>query len=438
MAYAMLVINLCGFQIKSNLLYFIPRSPKNFKQYVNHTILLSLAASAVGALALAVLHEVISERISFDFITPLILYVLFFVNLDYLESYWIALQQPSKVFIYSTVRTVARLSTVILAAIYAGSIYQLIYAIVIVELARLVVVLVITLRLDLLSLRIDRTKARDQLGFIIPLGIAASIHYANHYVGQIAISSHLGVIALAVYAVGAYQVPILNIIRGAIADAIFPDMVRAASSEAADRLSLWKRSNVAYTFLILPAFIVTFWYADILIPLVFTDKYTESVPIFRVLLIVMLTQCFGFSAPLRAANRNSTLVSANLLMLLTNLACILSVFYFAPSIAIFGPAIGLVVGYVVQQIFLGLFTAMEYRIHWTRLLKWRSLAFLAFASAGSWLVLLLGEQIPMSPLVRMLVFSILFGLTYFLVVRSAQMEEVETVWLAVSTRFRRA
>ncbi len=434
--YAMLITSIAAFSIKSNLLFFIPHDPANTRVHVSHTTLMTLFASASACLVLYAFRDVLLENTSFDFFLPLILYVLLFLNLDFLESYWLAKGQPNFVMYYSVVSTAVRLGGVIGTAILTKSVINMLYALCVVEAIRIVVVAFIMARTGILKLSLDKPVLQQQLSFVIPLGISGSLHHASQYIGQIAISVHLGVVALAIYTIANYQVPILNIVRGAIGDSIFPEMVRQAADETGDRLGLWKRANIAYTSLIIPFFAIVTWYADLLIPWIFTDEYSDAVPLFRILAVVMVIQCFEFSSPLRAIRKTTFLLLGNILMLATNVALIFLFFRYFSDVAIFGPAVGIICGYIVQLTFFGWCIMYFYDVPVRLLLKWRSLALIGLCTLAACLPLLAGEFVTLNEFIRVPIFSFLSVAVYLTTIRYFRLEEVETVIEAVTSKLR--
>lgn len=436
MVYALLVANLATFSIPSNLLFFIPHDPADTRHYLSHTNWMLISTSILACIFIWIFHERIQANTSFDFLVPLAIFVFLFVNVDFIEPYWLANKQANNVFYYSTSRSVIRLAAVIVTAAITKSVDAVLNALITVEIIRVIVTLVILQRTQLLSLTVNPSVLKRQLIFVVPLGLASSLHFLNLYLGQIVISVKLGVVALAIYTIASYQVPILDIVRSAIGDAIFPDMVHEASGQAGDKLRLWKRGNVAYSFLTAPVFAILIWYADVLIPLVFTEQYADAIPIFRVLLPVMLIQCFEFSSPLRAANRTRLLLAGNSLMLGANMVCILIFFRFFRNFAIFGPAVGIMLGYVVQLTFLGWCVTKVYSINITELLKWRSLAIICLCTALVYPVLFIGEFVDMPDIVRVCVFSLLYAVGYFIIIRRTRLEEVETVMSILTKKLR--
>lgn len=437
LAYAMLTAMLAAFSAKSNLLYFIPKDPTRTSQYVSNTAWIVLGTSSAACLILFLFRDLLLGNTSYDFLLPLCLYVLFFTNMDILESYWIATKQPGNVFVYSVARTAVRVTAMLATAYMYPTVQALLITIVSVEAARILVVFLIVTKLPI-ALTLPATDViRSQFSFVIPLGLAGSLHHVNQYAGQIAISSFLGPVALAIYAIGSYQIPVLQIVRGSINDSIFPDMVRQASEDTVDRLRLWKRSNVAYTLLIVPVYVLLVWYADDLIPLVFTDKYADSVPIFRILVTVMLLQCFEFSSPLRALSRTGILLVANSIMVAVNIGLIIAAFVVLPAQALYAPAIAIVAAYVVQLAFLGLSITRAYKIRPVQLMKWRSLAIIAGAAALAMAALAAGEVLAIGELMRLVTFSSLFLIIYFSCLKFSGIEEFSILLSTVTRRLRR-
>lgn len=434
--YAMLVSGLAAFSITQNLLYFIPRHPENTQRYVGHTNWLTFATSILACVTLWVFGEQIRSNTSFDFLLPLGAYVLLYSNLTFMEAYWIATQQPKFVFYFSTIRTAARLGAVVLTAYQTRSVEAILHALILVEFARVVIVLLLSRQLGLLTFKIDGEMLRQQRSFIVPAGMASSLNQLHLYLGPIVISVQLGVTALAVYAVASYKAPVVRIIRGAVSDAIFPDMVRQAASEQHDRLRLWKRGNIAYSFLIVPIFFVLFWYADVLIPFVFTDKYVGAVPIFRILLLVMPIEAIEMNSPLRAVNQTRHLLAGNLLLVVANLLCIVIFFRYFKEVAILGAAIGVVAGYIVQHIYMGWQITRVYGVSIGNLLKWRSQAAIYICTATSGLTLLAGEFLLLPAYFRLPVFTLLYFGAYFGMLRLFRLEEVETIVAALHQRLR--
>lgn len=437
-AYSLIVISIAIFSIPSNLLYFIPSNPEKTRALVSHTHVIAFCMSVVASIAILLLGPVIKELTSFDFVVPLAIYAVLFVNGNFLESYWIARKQPKYVFYYSTLRTTARLGAVLITAYCTRDVIAILSVMIIVELIRVVIVVWIAMRSNLIALGVDWTLMKEQLQFITPVGLASTLQFIHQYIGQVAVSAQLGVLALAIYSVGSYKVPVVRIARSAVTDSIFPDLVRHVAERDEGKLQLWKRGTTAYSVVIVPVFWLLLWYADTLIPIVFTPEYAEAVPIFRVLLCVILLETVEFTSPLRAANRTQDLLVGGLLLLGTNVLCMALFFRNFPSVAILGPAVGVVAGYIVERVYLAWRAMRVYNLDLRNVLPWRDLAKIHMCAIVAVLLPVLGEHGVTPEIYGMLGFAVLYLLGYVVGVWMLGIGEVEALGKAVWRGLRRA
>lgn len=115
--YALLAVTVFSFGIKGNLLFFIPKNIKNEKIYINNSIIFILITSSIGLAIVQLLSDVLSKQISFDYIDIMSIYIFVYINLDLVESYWLAKKRSDYVFYYSSLTLVIRMLVIITTAI---------------------------------------------------------------------------------------------------------------------------------------------------------------------------------------------------------------------------------------------------------------------------------------------------------------------------------
>src|SRR5688572_29381767 len=101
MIYAGLLTVLCAFAVDSSLTYFLPRFPERERAFVTQTTLITLAMSTICLTTLLLMRFFVLKLVTIDFVTPLAVYVFLFVNLNWVEYYWIAKRKPMIVLYYS-------------------------------------------------------------------------------------------------------------------------------------------------------------------------------------------------------------------------------------------------------------------------------------------------------------------------------------------------
>lgn len=428
--YAMISAVIIAFSIPNNLIYFVPNRPEKERQIVSHSALFLLLMSLVGILVLFLGGDLLRSRTSYDFVVPLMLYVFFFVNLDFFEGYCLGKRRTIAVLYYSTARTVARIAAVVLAAYFSRDIMFVLKVMIAVEAVKCAFLAFYFRRH--LTTRLDAALVKEQLRFIVPLGSAEVIGYCNSELAKLVISVTMGVERLALYKIGSYQIPVIGIIRSSVIDVLFPDMAVAGER---DRLRLWQRANVVFCFMIFPVFAVFMYHARTFIETLFTDRYISAVPLFRIYLIMMVLQCFEMGTPLRAANRNRPFIFGSILSLAVDIGFILAFFKIIGFIA---PAIAIVLGETSIAFYLGRKVMRLYAVGAGGLLMWRKILSVAAACVAAFPALFAGELFAMNAVARAVVFSCLYLGVYLLVVWRFRIDEVELIRGKVERIVRRA
>jgi O-antigen/teichoic acid export membrane protein len=430
MAIAMFITSLAGFALSANLNYLIARSPERESVDISNTCLLMLAVSILSALVVVLARQwIVPPEISSAW-ALLAVYVFLFLNLEVLVSYWLAHGKSVQVMGYTLALTVWRIAT-LLAATYWLRDVELIFIVIVCSEAIKNLCIYVWLRLrGLLVYRWDSAAMREQVRLVAPLGAGSVLYKLNDF-GKVVVGTQMGPVPLAIYTTAAYQVPLVNIVQGALADVIFPDMVKRSQKDPVQGLILWKRAQVLIFATICPAWVLLTYWAEPLVRLLFTDAYVAATPYFQVFLLLMVRQCFQFSTPLRSVADNASFAHANLIALAINAGLIVALM---PRYGLWGPTLGLVVGQTFTSIYLGARVLRRYQLPLSQLCQWDKLG-LALASSLVALAALHASQLylPRTAL-GMLAGLVVFALMYTLAARVILREEYGYVMRAILRR----
>jgi O-antigen/teichoic acid export membrane protein len=379
MATAMFITSLAGFALSANLNYLIARSPDRQTVDITNTCLLMLGVGTASALLVFLLREwLVPPEIAGSWLL-LSVYVFLFLNLEVLVAYWLAHGQSGPVMGYTLAVTVWRLATLLAATYWLRDMELIFVTLVCAEAVKNLWIYVWLRRRGLLVFRWDKAAMREQLRLVAPLGAGSVLYKLNDF-GKVVVANQMGPVPLAIYTTAAYQVPLVNIVQGALADVIFPDMVRRSRNDPKQGFLLWKRAHVLIFAVICPAWALMTYWADPIVRVLFTDEYAAAVPFFQVFLLLMLRQSFQFSTPLRSVEDNKSFAHANLVALLINAALILTLM---PRFGLWGPTLGLVVGQVWSSVYLGARVLRRYRIPLSELCQWGKVGLAMLASLAS-------------------------------------------------------
>jgi O-antigen/teichoic acid export membrane protein len=149
---------------------------------------------------------------------------------------------------------------------------------------------------------------REQLSFALPLGMMAITTLLLSRIDQFIINSSLGREALAVYAIGAAQLPFVPIIAGSVANVTFPLMAKYQKEKRLDEFTdLWRRAWLKTAVLFVPIFVFFFITADQFIRIMFTDDYAGAIPVFRIFLVLFLSATTDYAGVLTAFKKQGYL-----------------------------------------------------------------------------------------------------------------------------------
>ena len=243
---------------------------------ITNTCLLMLAV-ALSALVVVVLRAwIVPPEIENAWLL-LAVYVFLFLNLEVLVSYWLAHRQSLQVMVYTVAMTVWRIGTLLAATFWLRDVQMIFVTVVCAEALKDLWIYVWLRRRGLLVFRWDLQAMREQIRLVAPLGAGSVLYKLNDF-GKVVVANQLGPVPLAIYTTAAYQVPLVNIIQGALADVIFPDMVKRSQRDAKQGLLLWKRAQVLFAR---PSarWVQRSYFAEPLVRVLFTIRC--AVPYFR-------------------------------------------------------------------------------------------------------------------------------------------------------------
>jgi len=414
MVYASLVGPLVSFGIARSLPFLIPKYPEQERTWVTQTVLYVAASSCVAIIAIFFAGDLIRAKTSFDFVTALQLYLIFFTNFDFIELYWLGKKRTDYVLYYSTGRLLALTTVVVAAALLTRDALSIVYGLVALEAIRCLLVFWYSNSRRWFTSRLSRASLTLQASYFLPLGSGAVVQTVNSNAGMLFVSTMIGAEALAFYAIGTFAMKIIDILRGAIADVIFPDIVEVKSAAPKDALPLWRRATVWYCVMLFPVAILFLFYADVVVTVLFTAKYSAAIPIFSEFAFSLILSCFDFHLPLRVQNANRYFLIGNIIKLFANLSLLYPMYLL---FGLLGPAISLILSRLIFVVYLAHRTLYVYEIHIGELVLWRDVSKVLAAAVLCAPVLIIGKLLVGQLLLRGILFGGAYLLMYLLLLR---------------------
>jgi O-antigen/teichoic acid export membrane protein len=431
--YTSLIGSFISFSIKYNLLYFIAKNANGIKYYVSNTILLESFTCFVGVIIVFFFQNDIIQASSYNFFFLLIIYLVLTTNFDFLEPLWLSQKKSNYVLYYSLAFAVLRVVFVVAAAYITRNVISILYTVLFFEFLRLLFGISYSLYKKLLVFKFEFSILREQLVYIVPLGLASLLITFNHEVSKFVISTSLGPGALALYAIGSQRVPIIGIIQSSIIDVIFPDMAERVKEEPLQALALWKRANILYLFLLVPLFYLQLYYAEIIIKILFTKEYLESVAIFQIYLGFFLLQCFEMGVPIRVKNKNKSLLIGHIFYTIIHIGVLYLSYHL---IGFLGPAVAFIFMELIFTFYFGFLILIFYNIKISELFYWRKIFVMISAGLVCIPILFLGDLLNLNELLTAVFFGTMYIVVYLITISFFHFEETDLLLSRILNKLR--
>ena len=415
--------------VPQSLYYFLPRDPRG-RPYVGHALIYLLGAGLLGTVLVWLCCPLISRLFSTPGLyadrIPLAVYTGAFVASMPLELGLTSQGRTDLSALSYLGWDSARAAAITVPILLGWGLHWTVWAVALLMIVRLVVTWVVLLRTTRGPLWNGRLL-RTQLAYALPFGAALAMAVPQHSFHQWVISARFGPAVFAVYVVGCFQLPIVDLLYTPTSEVL---MVHIGELERTGRLHECigafrdSVSRLAYVFIPTCVFLVTA--APEFIEAVFGHKFADAIPLFRVSSLAVLFGCFPIDGLLRARGETTTIFHSYLGKLVLTVPLVLAMVHWLGLIGgvlswLLAETLGkaLLVWRVPRALRLRSWKEME------ALVPWRSMVKASIAALGAagvlivWkhLVSMTWEQIPHSFFWRLLpiaAVSALFGVVYLL------------------------
>lgn len=377
LVYVNMLVAFSSLGINSSLLNFIPSDPSRGWRYVNQALLMTLASSSLVAVAALLLNAIFGGALLGEHAMAAVVYVWLFVNFDVWEALFIAEKQAYRVWRYTTVRLISRITVVTAAAALTRDVTTIVWSMVTLEGVRVL----LSVRAWYIRNRAAPTGGasswREQLGYCAPFGVALLLAMVNASIGSLFVTKMLGPAALAQYAIGVFAQPIITLMRNSLSDVLLGELAARWRNGQQEVLELWRRSTVATAILLVYVGVVLARFADTIVITLFSERYRPAVIVFQIFVLALLRETFDFGIPLRARNRTAPILRSNLLSLILN-AGLMSLM--VPAWGLIGAVTAFVISRMVEGTYLAAQAMRVYEVPLSEMARWRDLGKIVVAA----------------------------------------------------------
>jgi O-antigen/teichoic acid export membrane protein len=403
--------------LNQSLVYFVPREPEKKRLWESHALVLTTLLGALAAALLVSLGPLAASAFhnaELGELMPLVAACTGFkLAASSFDLAWMAegrIKESALVRVLSEAfYTVCMLAGALLTRTVAG-------AFVGVAIATFAKALACWIALAGKGVRISGPELRRQLSYALPFGAAFALVIPQQQFHSYLVSASVTAAAFAVYSVGCFQLPIIDMLYTPVSEILQLGIAEHdARGDNRGALHLFREAVARLSFVFVPTMVLLGIAAPELIRFLFTDRYLDAVPIFRLAIVSIPMSALPLEGVMRARAQNSFMFRVSVLKVA------LTVPLAWAGLRLFGP-IGALGGWIAAEetcrLILLRRTAHLFRTGilgaLPRELWLQACAALLAAAPGALALRLAGGPL----LVQLCVFALVFGVAYLAVLRA--------------------
>lgn len=405
------------FGLTPSLVYFVPREPARKRLFVSHVLLMTTAVGILAALVLLAAGPLVAGAFHNDELQHLMPWVAAFTAFKLAgSSFDVVYMSEGRIKASALVRASSEaLYTVCLitGALWTRSVEGAFAGVTVATFARALACWIALVREH--GLAVEWRDLKRQLAYALPFGAAFAIIIPQQQFHSYLVSAAVTASAFAVYSVGCFQLPIVDMLYTPVSEILQLGVAEYdAKGDNAGALRLFREAVTRLSFVFVPAMALLGIAAPTLIGFLFTDRYLDAVPIFRLAIISIPMAALPLDGVMRARAQNNFMFRVSVLKVAMTVPLVWA------GLRIFGP-IGALGGWIcAEETCRAILLHRAARLFHTTIPGvlprelWLQAAAAAIATAPGALALhVLGGP----PLVRLCAAGVMFGMAYVAVLR---------------------
>jgi O-antigen/teichoic acid export membrane protein len=289
--------------------FFVPRigTAKRFS-FVVRTLTTLFALGCFGAAMVWLGRDMLGQWMSNPQLVTLAPYIggviVVTILVDTTETIFYAYNRAIVVGIVLPLKAIARLTGVVIPVLLGWGlvgVFEGIIAVGLVESVLLYGYHLLKLREAGMASNAAIAPLSEQVRYALPVGLTMLVTITGSNMDKYVVSSLFSPAQYAVYARGAFELPLVGILPGMLFDLLLPKFSEYLHKGQTREVLRLMRESIRRTALVFfPVCVLSVVLGDALITLLFTDAYAASAPIFKVFLLGMLFQVANFQIVFRA------------------------------------------------------------------------------------------------------------------------------------------
>lgn len=199
---------------------------------------------------------------------------------------------------------------------------------------------------------VSKKRIKDVFLFGLPVGVSSMIGLFSTNIDKLVIGNLYDTETFAIFSNGAYEIPFLGIIGGSLFNVMIPSLKKYFDDGKKEKVNLlWNKAGWAMITIIIPIASIFIIFSETAILFLFSEKYLESVPFFRLYQVKLFFRIFLYGSFFISAGKSRLyMYNAAISMFLNLILDIILVIYVGPIGAVIATVIS-TFALVILQIF---------------------------------------------------------------------------------------
>lgn len=299
-----------------SLVYFVPREPGRKHLFISQVLLLTTALGALAGLVLWAGGPMVARAFHNDELRGLMPWVAAFTAFKLAgSSFDVAFMSEGRIRVSALVRAASEAFytiCLIAGALWTRSVAGAFAGVTIATFARALICWIVLVREHGFTVKWGELKR--QLAYALPFGAAFAIIIPQQQFHSYLVSASVSAAAFAIYSVGCFQLPIVDMLYTPVSEILQLGIAEHdAKGDNRGALALFREAVARLSFVFIPVMALLAISAPTLIGFLFTDRYLDAVPIFRLAIVSIPMAALPLDGVMRARAQNKFMFRVSLL-----------------------------------------------------------------------------------------------------------------------------
>ena len=314
----MFLVDTLKWGLINSLYYFYPQEKEKQTEILSQTFYLLVIVGIFFIPILYVLRysiaDLFNSLIIATLVSPICLYFFFMLISLILDSLFILEKKSKVVVIYEITNKTLRGFFVIGTAIIFKDIYYVLWSLAIFALIRFATLYIYLKKNYGIKLsKLEISLLKSQLRYAFPIGSARMVGEIGKKIDKFIIAAFLTPAHFATYTIARFGIPFIDLFYSSVSQVIIPQMtIKKKTEDLVEIKRLWHKMIDLFSVFTIPMVILFEMLAMIIITLLFTNQYIESVLIYRILLLLSFQYMINPAVVLRACNKPKIIFKTHL------------------------------------------------------------------------------------------------------------------------------